>query len=62
LSETSHLGQLLKLWVFQLSETVSWKLICVLVVLTRVLTCLQLGVITDFSGQMLTSLATGTLE
>jgi hypothetical protein len=47
----------MKLWVcttkeflHKLSETVSEKLICVLVVLTRDLT----GIITDFSGQMLT--------
>ena len=38
----------------KLSETVSGKLICVLFVLTRVLTRLQFGVVTDFSGKMLT--------
>jgi hypothetical protein len=36
------------------SETVSAKLNCVLVVPTRVLTGLQLSVVTDFRGQMLT--------
>ena len=34
--------------------TVSGKLICMLVILTRVLTCLQFDVVTDFSVQMLT--------
>jgi hypothetical protein len=52
---------MMKLWVcttkeflHKLSETVLGKLICVLVVLIRILTWLQLGVVTDFSGQMLT--------
>jgi hypothetical protein len=51
----------MKLWVcttkeflHKFSETVSGKLIWVLVVLTRDLTWLQFGVVTDFSGEMLT--------
>jgi hypothetical protein len=48
-----------KEFLHKLSETVSGKLICVLVVL-RVLTRVQLGVVTDFSGQMLAfKMATG---
>ncbi len=38
----------------KLSETVSGKLICMLVVLIRVSTWLQFVVVTDLSGQMLT--------
>ena len=41
-------------FLHKLSETVSGKLICMLIVLTRVLTWLQFGIVTDFSGQMLT--------
>ena len=43
-----------KEFLYKLSETVSGKLICVLVVLTRVLIIQQFSVVTDFSGQMLT--------
>jgi hypothetical protein len=53
--------QLMILWICtskqflqKLPKIVNGKLICVLVVLTRVLTWLQFGVVTDFSGQMLT--------
>ena len=53
--------QLKKLWVctskdflHKLSETISGKLICVFVVFTMVLTLLQFGVVTDFSGKILT--------
>ena len=52
-------GQLMKLWVcttedflHKWPETVSGKLICMLIVLTSVLTWLQCGVVTDFSGKM----------
>ena len=41
-------------FLHKLSETVSGKLICMLVVLTRVLTRLKFSVVPDFSGQMLT--------
>ncbi len=41
-------------FLHELSETVSGKLICMLVILIRVSTWLQLVVVTDFSGQMLT--------
>ncbi len=43
-----------KEFLHKLSETVSGKLICMLVVLIRVLTWLQFVVVTDLSGQMLT--------
>ncbi len=43
-----------KEFLHELSETVSGKLICLLVILIRVSTWLQLVVVTDFSGQMLT--------
>ena len=41
----------------KLSENVSGKLICVLVVLTRVLNWLQFGVVSDFSGHLCWPLA-----
>ncbi len=44
-----------KEFLHKLSETVSGKLICMLVVLIGVLTWLQFVVVTDLSGQMLTS-------
>ncbi len=60
-SETSHPGHLLqqsvcitKEFLHKLSETVSGKLICMLVVLIGVSTWLQFIVVTDLSGQMLT--------
>ncbi len=60
-SETSHPGQLLKqsVWItkeflHKLSETVSGKLICMLVILIEVSTWLQFIVVIDLSGQMLT--------
>ncbi len=40
--------------LYKLLETISGKFICVLVILTRVLTLLQFIVITDLTGQMLT--------
>ena len=43
-----------KEFLHKLSETVSGRLICVFVVLTRILTWLQFSIVTDFSGQMLT--------
>jgi hypothetical protein len=43
-----------KEFLHKLSETASGKLTCLLVVLTWVLTKLQFGVVTDFSGQTLT--------
>jgi hypothetical protein len=52
-SETSHPGS----WGncgFAQPKNFSGKLICVLVVLTRVLALLQFSVVNDFSGQMLT--------
>ena len=48
-------GQLMKLWVCTTKELLHKRSeICVLVVLTRVLTWLQFSIVTDFSGQMLT--------
>ena len=60
-SETSHPDSIWKCGFAQpnnictkLSETISRKLIYMLIVLIRVLTWLQFGVVTNFSGQMLT--------
>jgi hypothetical protein len=59
-SETSHPDSwwnwicTTKEFLNKLSETVSGKLICMLIILARVLTRLQFSVISDFTGQMLT--------
>ncbi len=58
-SETSHklLQQSVcinKAFLHKMSETVSGKLICMLIVLIGVSICLQFIIVTDLSGQMLT--------
>ncbi len=45
---------IIKEFLHKLSETVSGKLICMLVILTGVLIWLQFVIVTDLSGQMLT--------
>ncbi len=70
-SETSHPDSWCNSWFAQPKnfctncETVSGKLICVLVVLNKVLTWWQVVIVTDLSEQMLKcspSVASGTLE